>query len=65
MKIPLREYVWPIKKHVHTYYVCIPIMVSIVEMRFLLLFLFVFHSLVELVIFPVALEFLTWFLNAS
>lgn len=38
---------------------CIPIMVSIVEMRFLLLLLFVFHSLVELVIFPVALEFLT------
>lgn len=36
----------------------IPIMVSIVEMRYLL-FLFVFHNLVELAIFPVALEFLT------
>lgn len=44
-----------LKTHVHT------IMVSIVEMRFLLLllFLFVFYNLVELVIFPVALEFLT------
>lgn len=37
----------------------IPIMVSIIEMRFLLFFLFVFHNLVELVIIPVALEFLT------